>query len=226
MFSSVLFGCLTKTSSPQTEPEDMEFCNASMEAVEAVFPLMTKPHLRLLLKLGFKTVDCKRFEDNLTVSRSIANAKLETLRRRKEQQDLTEAENSSYFSRSIDRLNAEPQLLSYEELAEIICFLQTASVATTSSILNWCIVHLAMNPVVQDELYQEISSNVKNSKEGQISEAMLSKVLSPFLHAVIRESHRMTPATCLSLLKSNTQADVELHGYNIPKGSMILLDTY
>jgi cytochrome P450 len=228
MFSSIMFGEVTGVANPKSnpDPENIKFCNASVEAIESIFPLLLKPHLRLFLKFGVKPAEYRHFEEQLNISRSIANAKLEAFRKRKELQDITEAERASYFSRAIDRLKADPDSISEDELAEIGGMLLTASVDTTSSVLNWCIIHLAMNPTVQESLYQEISKNVSRSMEGCLTEMVLSKAAAPFLHAVIRESHRMTPSLTISLMKSNTQADLEIHGVTIPKGSMIALDAY
>ncbi len=64
-------------------------------------------------------------------------------------------ESASYFARAIDGLKADPDSLFDDKLAEIGGLLLAASVDTTSSALNWCIVPLAMNPNVQESLYQE-----------------------------------------------------------------------
>lgn len=228
MFSSIMFGELTGVANPKSnpDPQNIKFCNASVEALESVFPLMLKPHVRLLLKLGLKTSEYKHFEEQLSISRSIANAKLEAFWKKIEQGNLNEAESASYYYRAIERFKADPDSISEEELGEIGGMILVASVDTTSSVLSWCTVHLAMNPSVQESLYQEISKNLSESESGRLSEALLSKAASPFLHAVVRESHRMTPAIPMSLVKSNSQADVELHGVTIPKGNRIALDTY
>jgi len=83
-----------------------------------------------------------------------------------------------------------------------------------------------MNQEVQQTLYQEISRNLVNFETGMVSEAMLTKAASPYLHAVIRENHRMTPAVTITLLKDNAKSDVEIHGVTIPKGNQFVLDSY
>jgi cytochrome P450 len=228
MFSSMMFGEITGVANPKSnpDPENIKFCNVLKEALGSIFPLMLKPHLRLLLNFGLKPAEYRNFEEKFSISRGIAKAKLDAFRKRKELQDITEAESASYFSRAIDRLKSDPDSISEDELAEIGLLLLAAAVDTTSSVMNWCIVHLAVNPNVQELLYQEISKNVSKSKDGQLTGAMISKAAAPFLHAVIRESHRMTPAIPLTLMKSNSLFDVEIHGIIISKGNRIGLDTY
>jgi cytochrome P450 len=228
MFSSIMFGEITGVANPKSNPnpQNVKFCNASVEALESIFPLMLKPHVGLLVKLGMKTSEYKNFEEQLSISRHIANSKLEAFWKKMELRNLTEAESASYYYRAIERFKADPDSISKEELGEIGGMILVASVDTTSSVLSWCIVHLAMNPSVQETLYEEISKNLSTSESGRLSEALLSKAASPFLHAVVRESHRMTPAVPMSLMKSNSLSDVEIHGVTISKGSRIALDTY
>ena len=228
MFSSMMFGEIAGIANPKSnpDPENMKFCISLKEGLGSIYPLMIAPHIRLLLKFGIKLAEYKHFEEHFSISRCIATAKLEAFRGKKERQALTEAEKASYFSRAIDRMKADPESISEKELAEIGLLLLAASVDTTSSFLNWCIVHLAMNPDVQETLYLELSNNFRKSQEGELTAVMISKAVSPYLHATIRESHRMTPAIPLTLMKSNCLSDVEIHGVIIPKGSRIGLDTY
>eukprot|EP00590_Aulacoseira_subarctica_P003800 CAMPEP_0172419148 /NCGR_PEP_ID=MMETSP1064-20121228/5590_1 /TAXON_ID=202472 /ORGANISM="Aulacoseira subarctica , Strain CCAP 1002/5" /LENGTH=442 /DNA_ID=CAMNT_0013158467 /DNA_START=120 /DNA_END=1448 /DNA_ORIENTATION=+ len=228
LFSSVMFGELTKVANPKSnpDPENIKFCDATVKFNGTLIPMLLKPHLRLLLNLGFKPKEYAFFEKHLIISRKIANAKLDAFRKKKEKQLLNELESSSYFSRAIDRMKSNPESLSDDELAEIGSMLLNASVDTTSSILSWCIVHLAMNQEAQQTLYQEISRNLVNFETGMVSEAILTKAASPYLHAVIRENHRMTPAVTITLLKDNAKSDVEIHGVTIPKGNQFVLDSY
>jgi cytochrome P450 len=66
----------------------------------------------------------------------------------------------------------DPDSISKEELGEIGGMILVASVDTTSSVLSWCIVHLTMNPSVQEFLYVEISKNLSTLESGRSSEAM------------------------------------------------------
>merc|ERR1719330_1486720 len=101
----------------------------------------------------------------------------------------------------------------------------SAAVDTTSSPLSWNIYHLAVNPNVQDKLYDELSAAYE--KEGNtINEEFLKQSTTPYLHATIRESHRITPASPVPINKSNLLADVEIHGVTCPKDSLFSFDGY
>merc|ERR1712159_956392 len=84
----------------------------------------------------------------------------------------------------------------------------------TSSMLNWCIIHLAMNKDVQEKLFKEISCNVTG--DGRLTEDYFSKSNSPYLNAVLRENHRVSPPLVLNEIKT--------HGETIPKHSTVICD--
>ena len=117
----------------------------------------------------------------------------------------------------------EEGALEEEDVGEIIMVALIAALDTTSAMLNWCIVHLAMNPHVQEELHKEISSNV--TSEGHLSTDYFSKANSAYLNAILRENHRLTPPIALNLTKENVTDEVEIHNVTLPKQSMVVLDT-
>ena len=99
----------------------------------------------------------------------------------------------------------------------------SASVDTTSTPFAWNLYHVAVNQEVQEKLYDELSSALK--KEGCINEEFLKQSTCPYLHAVIRESHRISPATPFAMIKENSQSDIEIHGSTLPKDSVIAFDS-
>jgi len=228
MFSSIMFGEFTGVANPKSnpDPKNIKFCDATVAALESIFPLTIKPQLKLPLMLGIKPAQYKHLEDQFNISRQVAMEKVHAFRKNKEEGKLSKAQSASYFSHAIDRQKAEPGSVSNDELAEIGVLMLTAAIDTTSSILNWCVVHLALNQDVQQKLYAELSINVNKSEKGELSEAMLLKAAAPYLHAIVRENHRMTPAVPISVTKDNAQAHVEIHGITIPKGKRFMLDTY
>lgn len=100
-----------------------------------------------------------------------------------------------------------------------------AALDTTSAMLNWCIIHLAQNPNVQEKLSEEVSSNV--TKDGNLSvDYFTSKTDSAYLNAVLRENHRITPPIALNLVKENVTDEIQIHGETtIPKQSLVICDT-
>ena len=57
-----------------------------------------------------------------------------------------------------------------------------------------------------------------------MTEDVLTKASSPYLHAIMRENHRLTPPVPISITKDNATGDVEVHGVTFAKGSKFVLD--
>jgi len=69
-------------------------------------------------------------------------------------------------------------------------FALSAAIDTTSALLSWCLVHLAMNPQVQENLYLEILQHVISNPRGPLlTEDVLTNASSPYIHAIMRENH-------------------------------------
>ena len=229
LFSSVIFGELTNLAAgTDKDATNVEFCEASQNALECLFPIMMSVSSLPLKKLGIKTSKYQYMERELLRSRELAFAKVQNFRERKQRGQLTERELASYASLSIDRQLAArgtDESVSDQEVSEIIVLALSAAIDTTSAVLNWCLVHLAMNPQVQEKLYQEISQNVMSNPRGPfLTEHVLTKASSPFLHAIMRENHRLTPPVPISITKDNATGDVEVHGVTFAKGSKFVLD--
>jgi len=127
-------------------------------------------------------------------------------------------------ARAIERQAAEESTISEPEPAEIIDLSLTAAVETTSCLLSWNMVNLSLNPDVQEKLYAEIADNVE-TVGGRITGATIGKQ-SPYLHAVLRETQRLTPPIPATIMKENSLSDVNIHGSVITKDSLFVLDAY
>ena len=90
------------------------------------------------------------------------------------------------------------------------------AVDTTSSVLNCVLLQLAMHPVVQEKLAQELADTLHGADLD--ADLTKGKIYLPYMHAVIRESIRMRPPTTGMLVK-DAPIDVNLGGYNIPAGT-------
>jgi cytochrome P450 len=88
--------------------------------------------------------------------------------------------------------------------------------------LSWNLLHLALNPEVQEKLHAEILEST--TKCGGLNTEALRKANAPYLHAILRETHRLTPAAPLTVFKENSLSDLEIHGSIIPKDSLLALD--
>jgi len=229
MFSSIVFGEFPGLAgSGKKEEQDEKFCTSSITALELVLPMMADPTERVQQMLGFKSKNYSTFEANFTLARKIASQKIENFKERKANGELhNDFEKNSYASLAIDRYLSslgEEGALQEDEVGELIMIALVAALDTTSAMLNWCIVHLAMNPHVQEALFEEISSNV--TEEGNLTaDYFSSKSNSAYLNALLRENHRITPPIAANLVKENVTDDIVIHDVTLPKQSIVILDT-
>jgi len=232
MFSSIMFGefpGLASGKSDDQQEENKKFCNTAMTGLELTMPLLINPIASAMKSIGIKTNVYSTFEENYSESRKIANQKMIDFKTRKEQGELLDDfETMSYASLSIDRYMAAmdtEDALGEDEVAEILCVGLIAALDTTSALLNWSLIHLAMNPEVQEELHREVSENVAAANaSGALTEGCFTKSNNVYLDAFLRENQRMTSPVGFNLGKKNFRDDVEIHGRTIPKGNMFILD--
>merc|ERR1711879_124940 len=126
---------------------------------------------------------------------------------RRNKGELSEEEQNSYVALNIAK-QEELEALTPDELKEVVVVLLNAGGETTSGIVVWNLITLALNPEVQEKARQEV-----NAVES-VSLAMRNsgrKGAFPYLSAIIRETHRVRPAMPMSLMKKPNK-DVELCG--------------
>lgn len=232
MFNSLMFGELTKTADLSVAKQaNIEFCNGAVEGMTAMVHQMMLPSENLLGNfLGIQTARYKKMVSAWSRAFLHSKQKYADFRTKFESDPgaMTELEKDSYLAGAIERQKLSIESDDYcteEELIEVVNMMLSAAVDTTSSPLSWNIYHLAVNPDVQAKLFDELSAVYK--REGNsINENFLKQSNSPYLHATIRESHRITPATPVPINKENTLADVEIHGVTCPKDSLFSFDGY
>jgi len=103
-----------------------------------------------------------------------------------------------------------------EEIIEQTPGLLFASVDTTSHVVLWALLNLALNPEAQERLAKEIRSNTKNG------EFTIDTKL-PYLEACLRESHRLTPPNSVSSRFRKLENPIILGGYEIPPKTSLSL---
>ena len=192
--------------------------------METMVAQMMSPFELVMFKLGFKTKLYKEMAGSFSKATEIAKKKYEAFRKHSDKHCLTEMEKQSYLGRAIARQAEEGSKISESELAELINMSLIAAIDTTSSLLSWNIMHLAINQDVQDKLHTELVETV--AKHGGLKSQALKKSSSPYLHAVIRESHRLTPANPITCFKENSLSQVVIHGAVVPVGSLFCMDAF
>jgi cytochrome P450 len=92
---------------------------------------------------------------------------------------------------------------------------------TTTTALEWTMANLLNNRDVRMKLAAEIDTHVGNQRLVQVSDM----ANLPFLQCVLKESLRLYPITPL-LPPHESREDVTVGGFNIPKGTMLLVNIY
>lgn len=226
MFQTIMFGELTKVSDPNTpsEPVNEVFVKNSVDSLALLIRQISDKEEVIKSKLGITTKMYLDFEAAMDVVNEIAKDKISAFKDKWDRGELNEAEKASYVARAFERQKKEGKV-SKDEMAEIVMFALNAGVDTTSTFICWAMVHLSLNPEIQQRLYEELKQNV-DENGGSLSSAMLSKKNSPYLHNVLRESHRLTPVMPTVMIKANSNKDIEIHGTKFAQGTLFGFDSY
>lgn len=97
----------------------------------------------------------------------------------------------------------------------------TAGMDTTVISVEWAMAELVRNPHVQAKAQEELDRIV--GRDRVMNETDFSKL--PYLQAVVKESLRLHPPTPL-MLPHKATTDVKLGGYNIPKGTNVMVNVW
>eukprot|EP00579_Thalassiosira_antarctica_P022331 CAMPEP_0201988280 /NCGR_PEP_ID=MMETSP0904-20121228/92240_1 /ASSEMBLY_ACC=CAM_ASM_000553 /TAXON_ID=420261 /ORGANISM="Thalassiosira antarctica, Strain CCMP982" /LENGTH=493 /DNA_ID=CAMNT_0048542441 /DNA_START=374 /DNA_END=1855 /DNA_ORIENTATION=+ len=236
MFCSFMFGAQMRTASTVVSPdpvvreqneENERFVTAALGVFEKTNQLNMLPteFLKSTYLPSMKSSMYLEFEKEWDTVREVGLKKIHDFIDRHDRDELDEMERASYLAGAIER-QRETEEVTQDEMVELCLTSLFVGVDTTSSVTAWNLMHIAMHPDVQEKLHTELSAAVKEKgSEGytKVNADVLGKKVSPYLHMVIRESHRATPAFGAAMWKGNNKSDVEIHGEIIPKGSMTQL---
>eukprot|EP00579_Thalassiosira_antarctica_P019371 CAMPEP_0201954862 /NCGR_PEP_ID=MMETSP0904-20121228/2682_1 /ASSEMBLY_ACC=CAM_ASM_000553 /TAXON_ID=420261 /ORGANISM="Thalassiosira antarctica, Strain CCMP982" /LENGTH=606 /DNA_ID=CAMNT_0048498953 /DNA_START=1 /DNA_END=1821 /DNA_ORIENTATION=+ len=229
MFSSMMLGIYTETAdeTTRTDPENERFVKGAVQGQGTAIEMLFSPYEIIVGKLlKLETSKMKHCFEGFDAAWAIARDKIESFIERKERGELSENEQVSYLSRALDRQKEEGSNVTVREVMELAFISMFAAVDTTSSVLSWNLLHIARSPDIQEKLFQEISASVEKVGYGNITAEVLSKSNAPYLHALIRETHRLTPAGAIGITKTVDVDNLEVHGRKMEKGDVVLLESY
>ncbi|XP_013406758.1 cytochrome P450 10 [Lingula anatina] len=126
-----------------------------------------------------------------------------------------EGEKLSFLSYLLSSKYLTPQ-----EANSHVIDLMMGAVETTSTATIWTLYCLAINPNIQDNLYQELCKVFPTSTE--ITADKLQHL--PYLKACLKEMFRLYPITFTT--SRILQEDIEVCGYHIPKGKHVQANLY
>jgi cytochrome P450 len=232
MFCSFMFGTQMRTTSTvvSTDPtvkaanaENERFVTAALGVFETTNQMNMFPHHYLIAKYlpFYKTSMYKELEKDWTTVREIGLKKIHDFIDRYDRNELDDMEKKSYLAGAIER-QRQTKEVSQDEMAELCLIALFVGVDTTSSVTAWNLMHLALNPDVQQKLNDELTASLKEkgSEGTKLNADVLGKKVSPYLHMCIRESHRITPAFGAAMWKTNSKKELDIHGVTMPKGCM------
>ncbi|CAI9110097.1 OLC1v1010063C1 [Oldenlandia corymbosa var. corymbosa] len=114
-----------------------------------------------------------------------------------------------------------PEDIDVDLIQRLFLDLLAAGTDTTSSTLEWAMAELLKNPRILQRVQAELAEVVGRGKP--IEETDVPRL--PYLQCVVKETLRLHPAVPL-LLPRTVELDVELFGYIVPKGSIVLVNAW
>lgn len=231
MFCTVMFGELVQVADPSTptDPENLEFIENSVTFLNISTRLMVDPYESLAGRLlNVETNKYKQFVKATSKMMEIGRTKVKRFQKQYELGLLDEYQSRSYLAHAIKRQKegTGDDVVTDEMMVDLCVLLLTASVDTTSGVMAWVLLHAALNPDVQEKLFEELKANLTSNKTGRLTADVLHKRSNtPYLHAVLRESHRLTPTVPNSIMKE-VVSEIEIHGIVLPPKSMVSFANY
>lgn len=203
MFEQVLFGA--------DDPESTQLFASVLAAMLQAQDLRRSPWQSVVRNWGVVTSEMRACYDQLDAAMTILNRRAkETLARRDDE-----------VSCVVQSLQAEYHMPEREiPYACLAMFL--GSVDTTAGVIAWNLLQLAYHPQAQEALHEEIVQMA--GTDNGITTDVLDKLQTPWLHGVVRETHRLTPAVTVNLIK-DALCPVSIHGEEFPPRTAFMFDS-
>jgi len=185
--------------------------------------LLRSPYENFMHMIGMNTADFNEFHAAYDIVSQIGRKKVQHFYEKYKNDELNENEKACYLAGALKRYESGQSNLSLDEIFELCVFGLWAAVDTTSSVAGWNIVHLALNPHVQDKLYDNLKRAVSSTGKKILTPEVFKRANSPYLHAVVRETYRYS-SPLPTVMSKTSQHEIEIHGVPLPKGSVIALE--
>ncbi|XP_032822975.2 cytochrome P450 2J4-like [Petromyzon marinus] len=104
-------------------------------------------------------------------------------------------------------------------LLNVVGDLFIAGTETSSTTLRWALLYMMAYPQIQERCQREIDEVIGGDRSPNTTD----RANLPYTDAVIHEAQRMANVAPLGVLHSTT-TDVKFRGYDIPKGTKVLLN--
>ncbi|CAL4946514.1 unnamed protein product [Urochloa decumbens] len=232
---SVLMEIMAQTRNTYSDDADEDMSKEAREMkdiLEVIFPLVGVADLWDYLPL-------LRWLDVYGVRRKLADAvnrrnvfvykmidaerqKLEELERKNSEGGADDSdEKKGMISIMLSLQKTEPDIYTDAFINGLVANLLGAGTETTSTTMEWTMTLLLNHPHVLKKAQEEIDSIVGSDR--LVNKNDLPHL--PYLHCVINETLRLYPAAPM-LLPHEASTDCKIHGYDVPAGSMVLVNAY
>ncbi|KAF8709847.1 hypothetical protein HU200_029560 [Digitaria exilis] len=132
-----------------------------------------------------------------------------------------ESEDKSMIAVLLDSQKSEPEVYTDNTIMALCTNLFGAGTETTSSTTEWAMSLLLNNPEALKKAQAEMDAAVGTSR--LVTADDVSRL--PYLHCIISETLRLYPAAPL-LLPHESAADCKVGGYDVPRGTILLVNVY
>ncbi|KAI9128159.1 hypothetical protein K1719_001152 [Acacia pycnantha] len=116
---------------------------------------------------------------------------------------------------------SQPEYYTDQIIKGLVLVMLLAGTDTSAVTLEWAMSCLLNNPHVLEKAKKEIDSQI--GQERLIDELDVSKL--PYLQSIISETLRLHPAAPL-LVPHEASNDCTIAGYNVPRGTMVLVNAW
>ena len=115
--------------------------------------------------------------------------------------------------------------LSLEEVKTLVGGLLSAGVDTTGGLLTWKLLFVALCATTQERIHAELSASMNRHSVDHLIPACITPKEAPYLHAALRESHRLANTTITIPMKTLI-AETVVHDVTLPASSVVLFDSF
>ena len=124
--------------------------------------------------------------------------------------------------KSHSTVGSKKQLSETEIIANSVFFF-VAGFETTSSTISHCMYNLAMNPHIQERLFNEVKNAMDKNESSDYYDLVINNI--PYLDAVVKETLRMYPPAPENLREVNVD-NYKIRNFTIEKNTMIIVPTH
>uniref|UniRef100_A0A803LW81 Cytochrome P450 n=2 Tax=Chenopodium quinoa TaxID=63459 RepID=A0A803LW81_CHEQI len=145
------------------------------------------------------------------------------LKSRKEQVHDSESLNNDLLDVMLDVMEEQSHEINRDHLNHMLLDYLGPGMDTTSKTMEWTMAELLQNPIILCKLQEELDRVMGKYNTKIILDSHFSEL--PYLQAIVKEALRLHPTAPL-LLPRRVVKDVEIDGFQLPKGAMLMVNAW